>query len=80
MIPPYDREMPISKRREALEARLVALGGPECNDVEHRDVLIPGDPTLTGRIYVPTHFPEAPIIVFFHGGAWNRGSLTTHHR
>ena len=68
----------IEEARRALEAAH-ALGGPPepVQRVEDRMIAGPGG-DLRLRLYRPTGSGPFPILVFFHGGGWIRGSLDTH--
>ncbi|MEY2417681.1 MAG: hypothetical protein QOG90_361 [Actinomycetota bacterium] len=53
-----------------------AMNGPGPEVSEVRDVAIPGpDGAIPARVYRPTEDPDAPIVVFFHGGGMVVGSM-----
>src|ERR671935_3019882 len=71
--------MSVEEAREALEQRAILTAGQPEPVAEMRDVLMPGPGgSLRLRVYRPTNAPRLPGLVFFHGGGWVRGSLTTH--
>jgi acetyl esterase len=44
-----------------------------------RDVTIPGENAeLTLRVYAPSADKPLPVLVYYHGGGWVRGSLDSH--
>jgi acetyl esterase len=51
--------------------------GPELHRV--RDVLVPGAPPVATRLYEPAA-DARPLVVYFHGGGWVFGDLTSHDR
>ena len=68
----------IEEARRALEAAH-ALGGPPEPVQRVEDRVIPGPGgDLRLRLYRPAGSGPFPILVFFHGGGWIRGSLDTH--
>lgn len=74
---------PVEDSRKQLDQLATKFDRPCPDDVITRDITLPG---LTGpraaRIYVPAGGdPEMaqPTLLFFHGGGWVQGSLTSHH-
>ena len=65
--------------RAALEARaaLQAAAAEPVARIEERTLPGPGGP-LRLRLYYPTEAGPLPVVVYFHGGGWIRGSLETH--
>jgi len=77
-------EMPaLEESRRQLDTMAVKFDLPCPDDVVTRDITLPG---LTGeraaRVYVPAGgdvLAAQPTLLFFHGGGWVQGSLTSHH-
>ena len=69
----------IEGARAALEARaaLQAASAEPVARIEERAAPGPGGP-LRLRLYYPTEVRPLPVVVYFHGGGWVRGSLETH--
>jgi acetyl esterase len=73
-------------RRMRAETDLLspAVAAPRPRALKIKDVdLTPGDQAgpLPARLYVPLSAPETgPLLVFFHGGGWTVGSITSHDR
>ncbi|MBB5607157.1 MULTISPECIES: alpha/beta hydrolase [unclassified Janthinobacterium] len=64
--------------RTATDASLRQMHGPLEDVASIRDYIVPGEPALTVRAYVPAAAQTAtalPAIVFAHGGGWCLGSL-----
>ena len=77
---PAPHEVPIADARAALDAGDVLAGALEdVADVSDRDVPGPGGP-IPIRIYRPQEGTSLPVAVFFHGGGFTAGSLTSHDR
>jgi acetyl esterase/lipase len=51
--------------------------GPRLQEV--RDLCIPGDAPIPARLYRPTA-ADRPLVVYFHGGGWVFGDLSSHDR
>ena len=49
--------------------------GPEISEVRDVQMLRDSGPPIPARIYRPTEDPNAPIVVFFHGGGMVIGSM-----
>lgn len=49
--------------------------GPEVSEVRDVQMLRDGGPPIPARVYIPTEDPNAPIVVFFHGGGMVIGSM-----
>ena len=49
--------------------------GPEISEVRDVQMLRDGGPPIPARVYRPTEDPNAPIVVFFHGGGMVIGSM-----
>ena len=69
----------IADARAALEARAALQAGSlePVARVEEREIPGPGGP-LRLRLYYPSDVRPLPVLVYFHGGGWIRGSLDTH--
>ena len=71
--------MSVEEAREALEQRARLTAGQPEPVAEVKDQQMPGPGgSLRLRVYRPKAEPGLPGLVFFHGGGWVRGSLTTH--
>lgn len=73
------RETPIETTRANMERLAGALAGkrPKLNSVQ--DIEIPTDfGTLPARLYKPDKSASLPVLVFYHGGGYIRGSLNSH--
>jgi acetyl esterase/lipase len=76
-VPRYG-EQPVEVARRAMEEGAPALFGPfEPVPYHDRDLRGPHGPIPT-RIYQPTE-KTAPVLVYFHGGGWVLGGITTAH-
>lgn len=49
--------------------------GPEISEVRDVQMLRDDGPPIPARVYRPTENPDAPIVVFFHGGGMVIGSM-----
>ena len=75
--PPLN-SLPVSDARQALEAMVAMQGEPEAvARAEDRRVTGP-DGDVPVRVYVPQAKGPLPILVYFHGGGWVIGSITSH--
>lgn len=79
--PPVE-QMEVSAAREAIRAAAPLIGGPllELAEIEEIEIDGPGG-ALAIRIYRPqprTEAPEAPALLFLHGGGWVLGDFETH--
>jgi acetyl esterase len=71
-------ELPPAEARAAGDAASAAVFGPVV-EVPCEDTTIPGPGgAIPVRVYRPGDGP-APVFLYFHGGGWVLGSLTTHH-
>jgi acetyl esterase len=71
-------ELPPAEARAAGDAASAAVFGPVV-EVPCEDTTIPGPGgAIPVRVYRPGDGP-APMFLYFHGGGWVLGSLTTHH-
>ena len=71
-------ELPPAEARAAGDAASATVFGPVV-EVPCEDIAVPGPAVaIPVRVYRPGDDP-APIFVYFHGGGWVLGSLTTHH-
>ncbi|HEX3455911.1 MAG TPA: alpha/beta hydrolase, partial [Gaiellaceae bacterium] len=76
-LPPLAEQTPDAARR-AGEETADAVFGP-VPDVPFEDRTLPGPAGFVPvRVYRLANDP-APVLVYFHGGGWVVGSLTTHH-
>jgi len=76
-IPP-NSELTIEQSRELLE-ELVSDRGEFVDIQTVRDISVPGPETsIPIRLYRPASEKPLPVLVFYHGGGWVRGSLDTH--
>jgi acetyl esterase len=74
--PPW--EQVLAELRQAGEVAAPDLFGPVPSvPFEDREIPGPGGP-IRVRVYSPGE-GEAPVLVYFHGGGWVVGSLSTHH-
>jgi acetyl esterase len=66
--------------RTMMDASAPVAGGPTIRNVDTRDLRIPGaDGTIPARLYTPAGLAEhSGLLVFYHGGGWVIGSLTSH--
>ena len=74
---------PLEESRRQLDTLATKFDRPCPADIVTRDITLPG---LTGaraaRVYVPSGgdpLAAQPTLLFFHGGGWVQGSLTSHH-
>ena len=71
-------ELPPDEARAAGDAASATVFGPVV-EVPCEDLTIPGPAgAIPVRVYRPGDGP-APVFLYFHGGGWVLGSLTTHH-
>jgi acetyl esterase/lipase len=76
---PQVQDISIAEGRELLEQRARMTAGQPEPMAEVRDLQMPGPGgALRLRVYRPTNEQNLPGLVYFHGGGWVRGSLTTH--
>lgn len=74
---------PSAPLRAALEQTFVVVGGPHAGDASSRDLQVDGDAgaRIDARLYEPAGVgPSAGLLVYFHGGGWAVGSVTSHDR
>jgi acetyl esterase len=70
----------LQSRRQQLDVGGPLVGGPVIG-VTAREIHLATDhgPGPGGRLYTPHGLPTGPpLLVYFHGGAWVTGSLTSH--
>ncbi|MDF2368275.1 alpha/beta hydrolase [Sneathiella sp.] len=73
------RETPVETTRANMERLAGALAGksPKLHSVH--DIEIPTDfGALPARLYKPVDSPSLPVLVYYHGGGYIRGSLNSH--
>ncbi len=73
------RETPVGNTRANMERLAGALAGkpPKLNSIQ--DIEISTDfGALPARLYKPVDNPSLPVLVFYHGGGYIRGSLDSH--
>lgn len=76
-LPPKRALDPPAARRD-LEELLADRGDPVPIETV-RDTAVPGpDEAIPVRIYRPEGEGPLPVLVYYHGGAWVRGSIETH--
>jgi acetyl esterase/lipase len=76
-IPPLG-ELPVDEARAAGEAASAKVFGPVV-EVPYEDRTVPGPGrAIPVRVYRPGEEP-APVLLYFHGGGWVLGSISTHH-
>ena len=72
----------VQSRRQQLDVGGPLTGGPVTPGVAVREITVPADdqrPDLPCRLYTPDGVtPGSALLVYFHGGAWVTGSLTSH--
>ena len=72
--PPLE-ELGPEKAREMLAA-MAQLGGPGPDMASVSDHVAPGPGgDIPVRVYRPSHSPDLPVLVWFHGGGWVLGSV-----
>jgi acetyl esterase len=67
--------------RSILDAVFGLVSAPYAKDASSRDLVldVPGGPPIPARLHEPEGLgPDAPLLVFFHGGGFILGSLTSH--
>ncbi|MFL5846250.1 MAG: alpha/beta hydrolase [Solirubrobacteraceae bacterium] len=67
--------------RRSFDAQAIAVGGRPRARVRAQDTTVAGSAgPLRARLYVPESEKStpAPLLVFFHGGGWVRGSIESH--
>lgn len=76
--PPVE-QIPISLARDNYEKLSRYQGGVPVSMMRTEDRFISSvnNRTIPIRIYWPT-LQEAPVLLYFHGGGWSRGSVNTH--
>jgi acetyl esterase len=76
---PIDLDDPPAVRRR-FDARAQPMAGPPPRPVAVEERTLPGPAgLLPARLYAPAGAAvPAPLLVFFHGGGWVQGSLTSH--
>ncbi|WP_340151716.1 alpha/beta hydrolase [uncultured Sneathiella sp.] len=73
------RDTPLETTRANLERLSSALSGPRPKLSRIEDIDIPTENGhLPARLYKPTTDPSLPVLVFYHGGGYIRGSLDSH--
>ncbi|MFN7038894.1 MAG: alpha/beta hydrolase [Alphaproteobacteria bacterium] len=71
--------LPVKILRENYERFALTNGGPLISLAKIEDLDIDFDDyTLPVRIYTPEINVKLPVIIYFHGGSWHFGSLTSH--
>ena len=74
----------IARMRAETDLLSSAVAAPRPPGLETTEIdLTPGDEagSLPARLYVPLSAPgSGPLLVFFHGGGWAVGSITSHDR
>ncbi|WP_288901469.1 alpha/beta hydrolase [uncultured Sneathiella sp.] len=73
------RDTPVETTRANMERLAGALAGKKPRLKAIRDIEIPGDfGPIAARLYKPTDDPSLPVLVYYHGGGYIRGSLHSH--
>jgi len=74
----------VKRMRAETDLLSSAVAAPRPRGLEIKEIdLTPGHEagSLPARLYVPLSAPETgPLLVFFHGGGWAVGSITSHDR
>ncbi len=74
----------VARMRAETDLLSSAVAAPRPRGLEIKEIdLTPGAEagSLPARLYVPLSAPESgPLLVFFHGGGWAVGSITSHDR
>lgn len=77
---PVERQDPVGARAE-FDADIAAVDGPAPELAAVRDLTLAGAAgDLAARLYLPVDppAPDAPLLVYFHGGGNIRGNIGTH--
>ncbi|MCE7009395.1 alpha/beta hydrolase [Kibdelosporangium philippinense] len=75
-LPALSKGTPEKARRDLDKGAAIAAGEP-IEPVAVRELTIDG--TIPARLYQPDELPEgSPLLVFFHGGGFTIGSITSH--
>jgi acetyl esterase len=75
---PPAREVGVDALRAAAEQRAaIRPAGPRLEEV--RDLTVPGTAPIPARLYRPSR-DDRPLVVYFHGGGWIFGDLSSHDR
>ncbi len=70
--------LPVAEARQGLEA-MAAMQGDAEPIAAFEDRRVPGPAgDIPVRVYTPAGARPLPVLVYFHGGGWVVGSLTTH--
>lgn len=75
---PPTHAQPLEQARRQMEATSGHLGPPATvhRVVDHRVAVTEGE--ITVRLYYAIEGSQLPVVVYFHGGGWVRGSVETH--
>jgi acetyl esterase len=73
-------DVPLELGRRVFEVRSRPLSVRPAPAVATEDRVLPGQAgDLRARLYVPSNVPDpSPLLLYFHGGGWVRGSIATH--
>ena len=72
-------EMTVEDARTASLARVRLAGGTPIPVDRVEDRTVPGpDGDIPVRVFAPTSDEPLPVLAYFHGGGWIRGSIETH--
>ncbi len=75
---PAASEIGAAGLRAAVQQRAAARPpGPDLYEV--RDLTVPAEPPIPARLYRPAAI-DRPLVVYFHGGGWVFGDLSSHDR
>lgn len=73
------RETPVETTRANMERLAGALAGKRPKLKSVQNIEIPTDfGALPARLYKPDNNPSLPVLVYYHGGGYIRGSLNSH--
>ena len=71
----------VEEGRKQYEIFVVNYAGPTWSVSKVEDVSVPSSDanrSIPVRIYTPNTEKTLPILIYFHGGGWQRGNLNTH--
>ncbi len=69
----------VAANRQQIENLSALLGGKKIDLASVEDIILPlENRNIPGRLYKPEIQPNLPILLFFHGGGFIRGSIDSH--
>ncbi|TNE40486.1 MAG: alpha/beta hydrolase [Alphaproteobacteria bacterium] len=75
------KETPIEETRAGLEKVSAALGGPRPFLKSIDDLTLETEAgAIKARLYKPVNDPDLPVLLYYHGGGYIRGSIESHDR